>query len=415
MFMKCTFAAAIAALSVMLTGCTGLPLGGTSVTATGDPARDLPAVQAAVDRGGTVVLSGNFDFGDRGRVSIRRDVEIVGRPGATIRGGFWPLHSPLPVVLPAATPGPKIAIRNLHFDGALWSAINIGHASGLEITGNRISGVRPHPLALPGIAEGQVQAGIFYGVGWAKSDMDTRRYLPGVFTGYVVIRDNVVEMQEGDPSRTLGYGVFGQWTTGVHATIEGNTIRNTTRTGIEAIDHYRGSDGHGSIRIAGNHVTAAEQGIPFPSPLTANALLVGYFSDRSAALDPTRYVDIEVTGNLLETWAPSSFGIGVLSNGAHVIDNTITVHGAKALGANIPASEVEFRGNRVAGQGAAAVAVNPLTVMTASRNRLVDNDFSGFQPAQSHVVFGKGSEDNACSGRQFIIKISDEGLRNRCP
>jgi len=45
---------------------------------TGDPRRDVAAVQAAVDRGGTVVLKGTFDFGDRGRVLVRRSVSISG-------------------------------------------------------------------------------------------------------------------------------------------------------------------------------------------------------------------------------------------------------------------------------------------------------------------------------------------------
>ncbi|HEY3837588.1 MAG TPA: hypothetical protein VGL72_13500, partial [Bryobacteraceae bacterium] len=33
-----------------------------AVTGTGDPNQDIPAVQAAVDQGGTVVLTGHFSF-----------------------------------------------------------------------------------------------------------------------------------------------------------------------------------------------------------------------------------------------------------------------------------------------------------------------------------------------------------------
>jgi hypothetical protein len=33
-----------------------------SMAATGDPSVDIPAVQAAVDRGGHLVLTGNFSF-----------------------------------------------------------------------------------------------------------------------------------------------------------------------------------------------------------------------------------------------------------------------------------------------------------------------------------------------------------------
>lgn len=67
------------------------------------------------------------------------------------------------------------------------------------------------------------------------------------------------------------------------------------------------------------------------------------------------------------------------------------------------------------GSGASAIGIGPFDVLTGSRNRVTGNDLRDFQPGRSHVAFGKGSADNVCSGHQFIIKISDEGLRNRCP
>src|SRR5512144_1079258 len=105
------------------------------VIGSGDPGKDVPAVQAAIDRGGTVVLKGAFNFGERGRVTIRRDVSISGEPGpshdrrwgTTIKGGFWTFFSPPPAGLQAGQVGPQISIRNLHFDGALWAPINIAH------------------------------------------------------------------------------------------------------------------------------------------------------------------------------------------------------------------------------------------------------------------------------------------------
>jgi hypothetical protein len=117
----------VAALSVvLLAGCQTLNLPTTTVSGTGDPAKDVPAVQAAVDGGGTVTLRGSFDFGERGRVLVRRDVNIVGVEGASIHGGFFTFYSPVPEVLPPTVPGPKVAIRNIHFDGALLTPINIG-------------------------------------------------------------------------------------------------------------------------------------------------------------------------------------------------------------------------------------------------------------------------------------------------
>ena len=128
------------------------------VNGAGDPARDVPAVQAAVDRGGAVVLKGMFDFGERGRVTIRRSVSVSGDAGAsvrdprgnTIKGGFWTFFSPLPDRLPPEQPGPQISIQGLRFEGALWAPINIAHASRVRIVGNRVTNVRPHPGQLKG-------------------------------------------------------------------------------------------------------------------------------------------------------------------------------------------------------------------------------------------------------------------------
>jgi hypothetical protein len=406
------------ALSVLLlAGCQALNSGSAAVVGTGDPAKDVAAVQAAVDRGGMVALRGSFDFGERGRVNIRRDVDIVGIDGARIHGGFWTFYSPVPEALPptgAAEPGPKIAIRNIQFDGALWGPINIGYASGLVVSGNRITAVRPHPLPMPGFADGEANCGIFFGAAWAQ-EFKTRRYVPGVFTGRVAIEDNVIDMQSANPGRTLGYGIFGQWTTGIDASIARNTISNGSRTGIETIDHYRGSDGQGRIRMTANKVTTPRQGLPFPGKQAPNAVLVGYFSDRSAAADASRSIDMEVVANTIETRGAASVGVIVLANGARVKGNTISGSGSASMSVTIPASDVEFSGNTLRGSGIAAVGIGPFDVLTASRNRLTDNDLRDFQATRSHVVFSKGSADNVCSGHQFIIKISDEGLRNRCP
>ena len=40
---------------------------------------DIKAVQEAVDKGGTVLLKGTFNFGQKGRVNIKNDIEIIGQ------------------------------------------------------------------------------------------------------------------------------------------------------------------------------------------------------------------------------------------------------------------------------------------------------------------------------------------------
>lgn len=119
------------------------------VVGTGDPARDVAAVQAAVDQGGIVVLRGTFDFGshagnhvivpgrpgaaqdERGRSTVfvyRRDVVIVGqtdaggRPLTTIRRGMPPFwigwDGEVSRTLPAGTANVDFGIESLPVDAA---------------------------------------------------------------------------------------------------------------------------------------------------------------------------------------------------------------------------------------------------------------------------------------------------------
>lgn len=404
----------IACAVAALAGCQTLGGGGTVVTGTGDPAKDVAAVQAAADAGGRVVLAGTFDFGERGRVTLTRDVEIVGRDGATIRGGFFTFMSPVPATLPPAGPGPRIAIRDLTFTGALWSPINVGHASALVVSGNRISALRPHPLPMPNIPEGRTQAGVLYGEAWAQGLKD-RRYVPGVFTGRVIIERNVIDVRTDAPALTLGYGIYGQWTDGVDATIADNTVTGATRTAFEAIDHYKGPDGSGRIVVRGNRLATAEAGLPFPGPQTPNGILVGYFSDRKAAIDPARAVPMEIEDNAVETHGRTSTGLSILADGVRVRGNTITIDGDTSVAALVLGSDVELAGNVLRGRGGVGVGVGTFDVLAGRGTRLVDNDFGGLQAARAHVVLNKGTSGAVCSGNRSVGKVLDEGQGDRCP
>ena len=67
----------------------------TVVTGKGDPAVDVAAVQQALDK-----------------------------------GGYRAFYSKLPADLPPAEPGPKVVIRNIHFQGALWTPVFLPYCSG---------------------------------------------------------------------------------------------------------------------------------------------------------------------------------------------------------------------------------------------------------------------------------------------
>src|SRR5580704_8100668 len=125
------------------------------VTGTGDPSVDIPAVQAAVDQGGRVVLMGHFSFdapptvaepsslllsGTAGTVLVSKAVAISGTLDdqgemTTIEGGINPFY--------VEAPGAHVAIEGLHFIHSKAMAIRVVAASGLAIASNQIEGVVP--------------------------------------------------------------------------------------------------------------------------------------------------------------------------------------------------------------------------------------------------------------------------------
>jgi hypothetical protein len=182
------------------------------------------------------------------------------------------------------------------------------------------------------------------------------------------------------------------------------------RLGLENIDHFRGPAGTGRVRILANKITTPDQGIPFPGKQAPNGILLGYFSDRSAANDPARAISFEVADNVVDARGPQSMGIAVLTGNVQVRGNTINASGTTSMPLLIAASDADVQQNTITGSGQSA-----FTVASGNRNRFKGNNLQAFTPAKSHVIFSKDAADNLCEGQQFIIKVSDEGLRNRCP
>lgn len=117
------------------------------VTGTGDPKIDVPAVQAAVDQGGSAVLAGHFSFDTAPAtpagaayarmVTVSKGVVISGAPGdqgdmPTIEGGSWPFF--------IDAFGSRVAIRGLRFVGPKAGAIWVYAARGLTVANCRQAG-----------------------------------------------------------------------------------------------------------------------------------------------------------------------------------------------------------------------------------------------------------------------------------
>ena len=390
----------------------------TTIVGQNNPTIDIEAVQKAVDQGGTINLKGTFDFGNEGRVNITKDVNIVGetdnggKPITKIHGGFWTFHSPLPGKLPPEVSGPKITIQGIHFDGALWTPIFLAYSSGATITNNKMTNIRPkmdRPIFNPELNL-NFQQGIFCYPGFAQSS-GTRKYIPDLLTGNLIIQDNDIDLTNDVPTKTMAQGVWVAWTTGINAQIQRNTIINSTRNAIETIDNYLGKDGSGMIIVKDNRLVSATEGLPFPSPQTPNGIVAGWFRDMSGGLDPQRNMKHVVANNVIRTRGKTSFSIAVLTDGATVANNAIFPEGTEAPALIVFSSDGFIAFNKIEGVSTRpAILVAPSKPLKGSKNVFIDNELSKFKGLTADVVFEKDTSNNLFIGP--ACKVSDLGSNN---
>jgi hypothetical protein len=367
-----------------------------------DSSRDPARVQSAVDRGGIVVLRGTFDFGDSGSVSIRRDVEILGemangQPSTTVKGGEWSFHSPLPKTLPPTEPGPSIAIRRIHFDGASWAPIHIAYARRVVVSDNRITAVRPAPSPAPVLG----RAGLLlqHGISLGPFLSFPGTYPAASLTGEVRIERNHIDLWSEDPTRTMGQAIIMLWATGARAHILDNTAVNVSRNAIEALENYPGSMGDGFVLIRGNDVTTPVDGLAFPSPSFPNGIVVGWLLDVASSADPARRMKYIVADNTIRTRGDSSMGIAVRADDSVVANNTIIAEGKASRPLVMFGSDATVVGNRIEGTGVAAVHFSARAKpLAGSRNLLLGNATSSFQSAAGLAI----QEDDGVQGNLLL-------------
>jgi hypothetical protein len=384
-----------------------------------NPTIDIQGVQKAVDQGGTINLKGTFDFGNEGRVSITKDVKIVGERDSTgnpvtkIKGGFWTFHSPLPAQLPPEAPGPKITIQSIYFAGALWAPVYLAYSSGATISNNKMTNIRPKAMGgqlvfgKPGL---NMQQGIICHPGYGQT-WETRKYIPDLFTGNLIIEDNDIDLTNEVPTKTMSQGVMVIWTTGINAQIQRNTVINCARNSIETIDNYLGKDGSGMIIVKDNKLVPATEGLPVPSPTTPNGIMAGWFLDLSGSLDPQRNIKYIVANNGIRTRGKTSFGIVVFTDGAVVVGNTIFSEGTEALALGVRSSDGYIAFNKIEGvSNRAGIHVGTWKPLKGSKNVLIDNDLSKFKGLTADVTFEKDTCNNLFVGP--TCKVSDLGSNN---
>jgi hypothetical protein len=385
------------------------------VTGTGNPEQDVKAVQDAVNQGGTVLLKGTFDFGQKGRVNITKGVDITGEsdskgtPLTKITGGFWTFYSPLPATeLPLPYHGPKIKIKNIHFDGATWAPMHFPFTSGAEISGNTITNV--HPFSVPRKWKGGekllVNAGAILGTYFAHKDS----IIPGAATGHLIFENNRVDLKCENPKMTMGQAAFFIRTWGATIEIKGNRIRNVSRNSIESLDNSLDEKGRGSLLIAENNIVTPSVGIPYPSPSTPNGIVAGWFVDMSGGSDPRRNSKITIIRNYVKTNGDSSMGICCLADGAAILGNKVEVGGgSSSSGISQVGSNGFIARNKITGTGAFALRAVGYNDIKSNGNTFAWNDVGEFKASSAHFLCL--GDKNTLIGAE--CKVVDKGKENR--
>ncbi len=372
------------------------------VVGTGDPTIDVPAVQAAVDEGGDVILKGHFSF----RTSPTVVVPLVGYPLATvlvskpvtitgvreenddgemttIDGGSIPFF--------VRAPGARVSIERLRFARPLSDAVLVYAVSGLDILSCRIEGLEPFQHAAQGL---EINTS-------GNPPTPTRPGKPENVSGTLRVADNGIDAGGTAVDNTLGVVVFAVGTPGtpVQLQIFGNTITNSTE---RAINLYQ---------VGG-------QAFVDRNVVTTSAIAGAATGIAPDAIHITGSGLYRVTHNSVHSrWAKGA-GIRVHSQfaawpiaHADVENNDVymeapagTVFGANSAAIDIwgNAQDNLVRHNRIRGRARAALAVNVFKGGVPSNNSFINNRFRGFEPSLADVFVGRGATGTRIVGRGTV-------------
>lgn len=409
----------------------------TVVEGTGDPDTDWWAVQSAVDTGGKVLLKGTFNFGVAPptihTVIITNDVKIFGEkdnkgePLTKITGGSSTFLTmpPLPAPDPPAQipPGPKIEIRNIHFDGALFTPLHFSYISGAVISGNKITNVVP--LEVPQTPTMPDFPKYWHvGIAFWTGPFYTEGLLPGALTGTLIFKNNQVDMDMGDflPSETMGQGIFAVLTWGATFEVKGNTFTNASVNGIEFLDNFIDENGNGSIIIKNNRVTVPTESPPWPSDNGPNGIIAGWFNFPFGAENPDFYSEVLIKGNYVEMQGglskPYPETAIVLLQDEVVTKNNHIVLGGTPFGVGIyqNGSYGMVKNNRIEGWGYCAMwaARSDFIEEGGNNNTFRNNKIKNFNSYDYGFPWGfdvilDGDDNTLTGGRGAVL---DNGIDN---
>src|SRR5579862_9180031 len=392
-----------------------LPSQPVMIAGTGDPNIDVPAIQAAVDQGGRLILSGHFSF-DRPpakpdgaiynrMVTVSKPIEISGVLDAngdmpTIEAGNWPFF------IDAASA--RVSIRALHFVRPKAGAIWVYAVGGLTIANCRIENVEP-------TVEFGMQAGVSGalsgGIGVFADPHPPGNANPGKpenFSGTLAILNNDIDMGATPGPLSLAITIFSVGVSPDHEVdiyVSGNNIRNVTEPAI-------------NLRVVGGR-----------AHIERNVIVTGAVMGSSANPDAIRIVgpgSYFVAHNTIDCgWTDgAATGINVIGQApprsaanAVILDNDINMSAPNGTMFAPNSAGIEIRGyaqgtsvlnNRMKGRASAALSVLQ-NVGNPGSNAFISNDVSGFKSSIADVFVDVGATNTVVIGTQAGVEDHGSG------
>ncbi len=379
-----------------------------TVYPTGTFPADVDAVQAAVSRGGSILLKATnrqgdptaFNFGPpddantSGGVYITKDVKVFGErrgPYQTkIDGGVIPFRGWMPGDTGDSHARVKTMISGLDFERPLLSAVTIDWSSGSQIVGNRIANVQGELVCAdpdcnqPIGTEGRAIK--FLG-----------NYDPEhAITGKISVSDNEIVNSNADLSAAIVLD-----SVAADVTIQNNRITVSQEGGMFLIDSS------GKVIIDDNFIA--------PGDGNGNASSLGNGID---ILDiNTAGAEYIVTHNTLDIENPGADGIildgygGI--NHAIVTNNQVTMHGtnygAISLFQNV--SDSRITGNIIRGNASFGLDIMEYAPESkASSNLFAGNNLKRFSGSVADIFLGENSQNTTVAERARTI--IDLGVNN---
>jgi len=379
----------------------------TVVTGTGNPDVDVPAVQAAVNLGGEVVLSGHFSFDTPptipnalqatgfplATILISKAAAVSGDGDASIDGGTIPFF--------VEAPGATVSIQNVHFIRPSKTAIVVHAVSGLVIASCRIDGFVPLPnIQFSGIA--------IDGSDMAVTPTPTQPGHPENISGRIVIANNDIDPGGMSSGNVLGITAFSAGQSPdreVDLYITGNRISNVKEPAINL--RRIGGRAH----VEDNVITTGPVSAGLSRPEVIRAVNIG------------SYV---IAHNVIHCQWPDTdaIGIGVFSQvtdwpitKAVVVDNVVNMSPPDGVPFSDYSAGIDIRGfaqgilvgnNIIRGRARAAVAVDVFNGGIPNNTAFVLNRIDDFDASVAGVIVGNGVTDTLILGQKGTV--NDQGI-----